>query len=97
MYVVIFKAEINQLDQYYVDIAKEMRELATKKYGCSEFVSVTEGSQEIAISNWKDLDQIRQWKQDAKHLVAQKLGQTHWYKSYQVQVVEILREYSRNL
>lgn len=97
MYAVIFKAEINQLDQRYAEMAYEMRELAIKKYGCSEFVSVTEGSLEIAISYWDNQQQINQWKQDAKHLLAQKLGKSIWYKSYQVQVVEILREYSRNL
>jgi len=80
MYAVIFKAEIN----------------AINKYGCKEFTSVTDGTQEIAISYWQNQEQIKQWKQESKHLVAQKLGQTIWYKSYTVQIVEVVREYSKN-
>jgi len=96
MYAVIFRAEINKLDSRYSDMASQMRELAISKYGCKEFTSVTEGTQEIAISYWQDQEQIKKWKQDSKHLVAQELGQTIWYKSYIVQVVEIIREYSKN-
>ena len=96
MYAVIFRAEINKLDSCYSEMASQMRELAINKYGCKEFTSVAEGNQEIAISYWQDQEQIKQWKQDSKHLVAQGHGQTIWYKSYTVQVVEIIREYSKN-
>ena len=50
MYAVIFKAEINKLDSRYSEMASRMRELAINKYGCTEFISVTEGTQEIEIS-----------------------------------------------
>ncbi len=96
MYAVIFRAEINKLDARYSEMASQMRKLAINKYGCKEFISVTEGPQEIAISYWRDQEQIKKWKQDSKHLVAQELGQTVWYKTYKVQVVEIIREYSKN-
>lgn len=96
MYAVIFRAEINKLDLRYSEMASQMRELAINKYGCTEFTSVTEGAQEIAISYWQNQEQIKQWKQDARHLVAQKLGQSMWYKTYKIQVVEIIREYNKN-
>ncbi len=96
MYAVIFKAEINKFNSHYSEMASKMRELAINKYGCKEFTSVTDGIQEIAISYWQDQEQIKQWKQDSQHLVAQELGQSIWYKSYTVQVVEIIREYSKN-
>lgn len=96
MYAVIFRAEINKLDSRYSEVASQMRELATNKYGCTKFISVTEGTQEIAISYWQDQEKIKLWKQDSEHLVAQKLGQSTWYKSYKVQILEILREYSKN-
>lgn len=97
MYAVIFRAEINKLDSRYSEMASQMRELAINKYGCTEFISVAEGTQEIAISYWQDQEQIKQWKKDSKHLVAQELGRSIWYKSYKVQVLEILREYSKNI
>lgn len=93
MYAVIFKAEINTLDDSYSNTAQKMRELAMNKYGCTEFVAVTEGNNEIAISYWDNQEQIRKWKQDAEHLAAQELGRSTWYKSYKVEVVKVVREY----
>ncbi len=93
MYAVIFKAETNKLDSRYSEMALQMRELAINKYGCKEFISVTENNQEIAISYWNTLKEIEVWKKDKEHLKAQENGKNKWYKSYNVQVVEILREY----
>ena len=95
MYAVIFKAEISRLDKSYYETALRMRELAINKYGCTEFVAVTEGNCEIAISYWENQEQIKKWKQDAEHLVAQKLGRSTWYKTYKVEVVEVIREYAK--
>ena len=95
MYAVIFRAEINELDEAYAETAARLRDLAINKYGCVEFTAMSEGSQEIAISYWKNLDQIKAWKQDPEHLTAQKMGRSKWYKSYQVQVVEVIRFYGR--
>jgi len=93
MYAVIFKAEIRKLDSNYAKMAKRMRDLAVNKYACCDFISTTENNVEIAISYWNDLDDIRKWKQDPEHIIAQSQGQSVWYESYSVQVVEIIREY----
>ena len=95
MYAVIFRAEINELDEAYAKTATRLRDLAKKIYGCVEFTAVSEGNQEIAISYWKNLDQIKAWKQDPEHRAAQKMGRSKWYKSYQVQVVEVIRDYGK--
>ncbi|WP_455222122.1 antibiotic biosynthesis monooxygenase family protein [Kaarinaea lacus] len=95
MYAVIFRAEINELDESYSDTAARMQELAKTKYGCIDFVAVTEGNQEITISYWNSEEQILAWKQDPEHQLAQKLGRSKWYKSYQVQVVKVEREYGK--
>lgn len=94
MYAVIFKAEINQLDSDYQAMAERMRELALNEYGCIEFTACTEGRSEIAISYWQTKEDISAWKADLEHQQAQALGKHKWYKSYQVQIVEVLREYS---
>ena len=96
MYAVIFKAEINELDDSYLKIAKRMRELAIKDYNCIEFTSCTEGNTEIAISYWLNKEAIRAWKKNPEHQQAQELGKSKWYKSYQVQVVEVLNQYESN-
>lgn len=95
MYAVIFHAEIAQLDDEYFATAKQMRELALTHHGCLDFVATTEGEREIAISYWPSLEHIRQWKQNAAHLDAQQQGRSRWYKSYKVEVVEVLRAYQQ--
>lgn len=93
MFAVIFRAEVADFDSEYTDVAARMRDMAIKDYGCLEFTSCTEGRHEIAISYWDSEDQIRQWKQNSDHLVAQAKGRSKWYKSYSVEVVEIVRSY----
>ena len=96
MYAVIFTAEIKQLDAAYSRLAERMRDLATSRYGCREFISVTEGNREIAISYWDSQEQIALWKQDPEHRAAQEAGRKKWYRSYRVQVVQLVREYDVN-
>jgi heme-degrading monooxygenase HmoA len=93
-YAVIFRAEIRALDTEYAAMAARLRTLAIEEYGCLEFYAVTEGRQEVAISYWDNEAQIRRWKQDAEHLVAQENGRGKWYRSYSVEVVEVVRAYT---
>lgn len=93
MYAVIFRAEINEIDDTYITTAARMRELAIQDYGCIELTSTTEGSQEITVSYWASLEDIKKWKENPEHKVAQELGRTQWYKWYQVQIANIVREY----
>lgn len=93
MFAVIFKATMNVIDDKYLEFAESLRKLAFEKYGCTEFVSASEGDLEIAISYWRDEAAILAWKQDATHLAAQKLGQEQWYKRYEIDVVKVVRSY----
>lgn len=93
MYAVIFRARAGQQDPHYFETVNKLRELAFEKYGCLDFVAVTEGEQEIAISYWPDETSIHNWRMDAEHQIAQKLGQEKWYQSYSVEIVEIKRRY----
>jgi len=95
MYAVIFKAKTKKLDDAYFEMAKRMRELAINEYGCLEFTTVTEGVNEIAISYWESLEQIKKWKQNSEHLVAQRLGKEKWYEDYSVEIVEIISKYGK--
>jgi heme-degrading monooxygenase HmoA len=93
MYAVIFRAKIAGLDEEYSRVAERMKELALGKYGCIEFVSVTQGREEIAISYWENQNQIQKWRSNSEHILAQELGRSKWYESYKVQVVEVIRAY----
>ena len=93
MFVVIFRATARHLDAGYSTTAARLRELALTRFGCLEFVAVTEGTQEVALSYWPDEVSIRAWKQHADHLMAQQLGRERWYSGYSVEVAEIKRQY----
>ena len=93
MYVVIFRATARALDADYSATAARLRELALTQFGCLDFVAVTEGSQEVALSYWPDEASIHAWKQHADHLMAQQRGRDRWYSGYTVEVAEIRRRY----
>ena len=95
MYAVIFKATTNNLDKHYFETAQKMRDLAINQYGCLEFTAVSEGSNEIAISYWESMEQIKKWKENSEHQIAQELGQSKWYKKYSVEIVEIKKKYEK--
>ncbi len=96
MYVVIFRARPGAIDSDYAHTAARMREIAFASFGCLDFVSVTEGDQEVALSYWPDEASIQQWKAHSEHVLAQELGREKWYASYIVQIAEIKREYQFN-
>jgi heme-degrading monooxygenase HmoA len=93
MYAVIFTATVGDQDSRYRQMAGQLRDLAMAGFGCTDFISVTEGEQEIAVSYWPDEASIVAWKQQAEHRVAQQLGKDGWYQHYKVEVVKILRAY----
>ena len=93
MYAVIFRAKVAELDDEYFRMAERMKDLAFKKYRCQDFVSVTEGDEEIAISYWESEQHIRDWKNDPEHRLAQVRGRDKWYKSYSVEICEIVKKH----
>ena len=91
MFAVIFKATFAEFDDEYFRTAERLKDLAFKKYGCVDFVSVTEGNEEIAVSYWHSLQQIRDWKNDPEHRQAQNMGRNKWYESYKVDICEVVK------
>lgn len=94
MFAVIFKAKVGTQNAQYSETVAAMRDLAFNKYNCQDFIAVTEGEQEIAISYWLSQTDIQNWHKDAQHVIAQRLGREKWYSAYTVEVVEIKRSYS---
>ena len=92
MYAVIFTATLQNADEKYYQLAKQLRELA-REYGCSRVVSSCEDAHEITISYWQNTQQIQAWKNNELHQKAQQLAQ-QYYREYSVQITKIEREYS---
>ena len=93
MYVVVFTAQLSDLNKDYFDLAAKLRQRAIENYGCTEFISASQGDQEIALSYWTDLESIQRWKSDELHIRGQALGQSQWYKGYRVDICEVMRSY----
>lgn len=92
-YAVIFTSERTAIEEGYAEMAILMEELAKQQEG---FIGVESARNEIGItvSYWKDLESIKKWKQNLKHLVAQEKGRSDWYKSYTTRICLVEREYS---
>ena len=89
MYVVIFRATLAETDAAYSETAQRLRQKAFDQYGCVDFVSMSENGQEIALSYWRNLDDIRRWRQDSEHVQAQQLGKLKWYADFSVEIATL--------
>lgn len=92
--VVIFRATIATLDPEYASSAARLRELAFSEFGCLDFSSLAEGTEEIAVSYWPDEARLLAWKQHLEHRAAQAKGRSTWYRSYKVEIARVERSYA---
>ena len=91
-YAVIFTSIKSELDEGYDEMALKMETLAKQQPG---FLGVESARNEVGItvSYWKDLDSIKNWKQNLDHIDAQIKGRTKWYEKYTVRIALVEREY----
>ena len=91
-YAVIFTSSMQEDVNGYREMADIMDELARDQEG---YLGIESARADIGItvSYWKDLDSIKKWKQNATHLLAQKMGREKWYKSYKVRICLVERDY----
>lgn len=91
-YAVIFTSKRTEGDNGYAEMSQLMDSLAKKQKG---FIGVDSARNDIGItvSYWKNLESIKNWKQQTDHLTAQKKGRTDWYSWYNVKICKVEREY----
>ncbi len=91
-YAVIFTSIMTDNDDGYKVMAELMLNLAEQEYG---FLGVESARNElgITVSYWRDLESIRNWKNNVDHKVAQKKGQQEWYKAYKTRIAKVDRDY----
>ena len=92
-YAVIFTSVKADGDNNYEDVTKIMIELVATQEG---FIGVESARNEIGItiSYWESLEAIKNWKNNAEHLIVQQMGKEIFYKSYTTRVCKVEREYS---
>ncbi|HRI19306.1 MAG TPA: antibiotic biosynthesis monooxygenase [Panacibacter sp.] len=91
-YAVIFTSLRTEGDNGYHQMAERMAQLAALQPGYLGFESARE-SVGITVSYWQSLDDIKNWKQQSEHLVAQQYGREKWYTHYKTRVCLVERDY----
>ena len=91
-YAVIFSSHRTDGDNGYAEMAARMAELAAQQPGYLGMESARENLG-ITVSYWESLEAIRNWKQNAEHQEAQRLGHQQWYSSFRVRIAKVEREY----
>jgi heme-degrading monooxygenase HmoA len=95
-YAVIFTSTLSKNNQSYNEMAEKMEALAKTQEGYLGFDSAR-SQLGISISYWKSLDDIKNWKKNSDHLVAQQKGRDTWYSWYHVRICKVEREYEFDL
>lgn len=93
-YAVIFTNLQSDDTQGYAEMATRMQSLAKQQPGYLGIESAREGVG-ITVSYWRDLESIKQWKNQAEHLEAQAAGKSSWYTNYTTRIALVEREYSK--
>jgi heme-degrading monooxygenase HmoA len=93
-YAVIFTSQRTEGDGGYEAMAQAMNELALEQPGCLGVESTRgEDGLGITVSYFVDEASMRAWQQNARHLVAQRLGKERWYSHYELRVAKVERAY----
>lgn len=91
-YAVIFTSTNTKNVADYSEMAEKMVELASKQEG---FLGVESARNEVGItvSYWKDLESIKNWKENSEHSFAQVQGRKKWYQTYKTRIAKVERDY----
>jgi len=91
-YAVIFTSIRTKGDHGYENMADKMIELVGKQDG---FLGVESARNEIGItvSYWRDLDAIKNWKNQFEHKMARDSGRAIWYKTFKTRIAKVESDY----
>ena len=91
-YAVIFTSLRTEGDNGYDSMADEMAELAKQQEG---YLGIESARNDlgITVSYWRSLADIKNWKANTRHLLAQKQGREQWYENYKVRICLVERDY----
>lgn len=94
-YAVIFTSQRTSVDDGYGAMASAMHALALEQPGCIGAESTRdEHGLGITVAYFTDEAAVANWRNHAKHQLAQKLGKERWYQHYALRVAKVERAYS---
>jgi heme-degrading monooxygenase HmoA len=91
-YAVIFTSTRTKGDHGYSEMAAEMEKLVKTQPGFLGFESARDEIG-ITVSYWKDLESIKNWKENAAHSIAREQGRKIWYRDFKVRIALVERDY----
>ena len=93
-YAVIFTAKQSDNTEGYEEMVKKMNAFVKSQKGFISFENVADNQNEISVSYWESMEDIRAWSMNERHQEAQKGGKEKWYDSFTVRICEVKREYA---
>lgn len=92
-YAVIFTSKRTDGDNGYTAFAEEVLKLAEQQSGFLGAESVRDQDQVgITVSYWDSPEAIRKFKNEARHMEAQRLGKELWYSTFGLRVCKVERD-----
>ena len=91
-YAVIFTSTRTDGNNGYSEMAAEIETLVEKQPGFLGYESARDKIG-ITVSYWKDLESIRNWKENAAHTVARENGKKSWYENFKVRIARVETDY----
>jgi heme-degrading monooxygenase HmoA len=91
-YAVIFTSLRTEVDNQYENMADQMVKLAEQQDGFLGIEFARDGVG-ITVSYWRDLESIKNWKENAEHTVARNKGRSEWYGAFKTRIAKVERDY----
>ena len=94
MIVTVFRSRLNpDVDDEYMEVATRMNELAKTMPGYISHKSFTaEDGERVTIVEFESMEGQLEWRKNAEHSEAMRMGRTAFYDEFKIQVCEVLRE-----
>jgi len=93
--VVLFRSRRTEADpEGYGAMADEMLTRARSMPGFVDFRHyAAEDGERISVIWWESEELMRDWREDARHQLAQRLGRERWYSFFHLDVAHVVRSY----
>lgn len=92
MMVVLFRSKLVDTPDGYDAMAEEMDALARTMPGFIDVKAFTaDDGERLTVVWWESEETLKQWREAARHRVAQQTGRERWYEYYKMDVAEVVR------
>ena len=92
-YAVIFTSKRTEGDNGYAAFAEEVLKLAEQQPGFLGAESARDPDKVgITVSYWDSLEAVRKFKNEVRHMEAQRLGKELWYSTFGLRVCKVERD-----